>query len=511
MSNRHVYVLAALLVAAGLGLFLYKTVRLDFPLSPEVASNAWEVEVKVEFETHGNPVRAELRVPASRGPLPILNEYFVSRGFGLTTTRTENQRLAIWSRSRPEGLQTLYYRALVEMRPTADQAGPGRAPELEKPDLKGADLVAAGAILDEAQQKSADLDTLVAQLAQRFENRSAQDQNIALLLDRHSSARERVERIVEILGLADYPARSMHGIHLAQVGRGSAELSHWLEVWDRDRWRAYDGATGATGDMGDYLIFWRGPGQLVHVDGGDRLSWTMTTEPVQMGGLTAAASRERLFSPDLWAYSLSNLPLATQNVYRVLLLIPVGAFVILVMRNIVGFKTFGTFMPVLIALAFRETHLLAGIILFSVLITLGLSIRFYLDRLKLLLVPRLAAVLIVVILLMLTVSVISHRLGIESGLSVALFPMVILTMTIERMSVVWEERGPREAVQEGVGSLFTATLAFAAMSSTQLNHLITTFPELLLVLLAATLLLGRYSGYRLLELRRFKVLAGGAG
>jgi hypothetical protein len=185
--------------------------------------------------------------------------------------------------------------------------------------------------------------------------------------------------------------------------------------------------------------------------------------------------------------------------------------VILLMRNIVGFKTFGTFMPVLIALAFRETHLVAGIILFTVLVALGLAIRFYLDRLKLLLVPRLAAVLIVVILLMLIVSIVCHRLGIESGLSVALFPMVIITMTIERMSIVWEERGPREAVQEGIGSLITATLAFAAMSWGALAHLITTFPELLLVLLAATILLGRYSGYRLLELRRFRVLAAEKG
>jgi hypothetical protein len=86
--------------------------------------------------------------------------------------------------------------------------------------------------------------------------------------------------------------------------------------------------------------------------------------------------------------------------------------------------------------------------------------------------------------------------------------MVILTMTIERMSIVWEERGPREAVQEGVGSLLTATLAYAAMSWGLMAHLITTFPELLLLLLALTLLLGRYSGYRLLELQRFRALAG---
>ena len=37
-------------------------------------------------------------------------------------------------------------------------------------------------------------------------------------------------------------------------------------------------------------------------------------------------------------------------------------------------------------------------------------------------------------------------------------------------------------------------------------HLIFVFPELLLLVIAAALLAGRYTGYRLLELRRFKAL-----
>jgi hypothetical protein len=177
-----------------------------------------------------------------------------------------------------------------------------------------------------------------------------------------------------------------------------------------------------------------------------------------------------------------------------------------VMRNIVGIKTFGTFMPVLIALAFRETQLLAGIFLFVLVVGIGLSIRFYLDHLKLLLVPRLASVLIVVIMLMVFVSILGHKLGLERGLSIALFPMVILTMTIERMSIVWEERGAREALQQGFGSLLVASLAYLIMNTLVLQHLVFIFPELLLLVLAGSLLLGRYSGYRLSELRRFRVL-----
>ncbi|MCB1845384.1 MAG: hypothetical protein KDI09_20620, partial [Halioglobus sp.] len=184
----------------------------------------------------------------------------------------------------------------------------------------------------------------------------------------------------------------------------------------------------------------------------------------------------------------------------------IGALIVVLMRNVVGVETFGTFMPVLIALSFRETQLLRGILLFSLLVALGLSIRFLLERLRLLLVPRLSAVLTIVVLLMLFVSIVSHKLGIETGLSVALFPMVIIAMTIERMSVLWEERGPGDAIRSAMGSLFVATLAYLGMGFDWLEHAIFTFPELLLIMLAAMILLGRYTGYRLTELKRFKVL-----
>jgi hypothetical protein len=206
-------------------------------------------------------------------------------------------------------------------------------------------------------------------------------------------------------------------------------------------------------------------------------------------------------------FSLSSLPIQTQAVYSVLLMIPIGALIIVLMRNVVGIDAFGTFMPVLIALSFRETQLLWGTILFTLLVVLGLSIRFLLERLRLLLVPRLSAVLIVVVLLMMVISVVSHKLGMETGLSVALFPMVIIAMTIERMSIVWEEHGAGDAMRAGAGSLLLAVVAYLAMGMHWLEHLIFTFPELLLVVLAMVILLGRYSGYRLTELARFRALA----
>ena len=104
---------------------------------------------------------------------------------------------------------------------------------------------------------------------------------------------------------------------------------------------------------------------------------------------------------------------------------------------------------------------------------------------------------------------ISYRLGLHRALSVALFPIVIMTMTVERMSIVWEERGAREALEQGAGSLFVAALAYLVMQIELLRHVIFLYPELLLVILAATILMGRYTGYRLTELIRFREFGGG--
>ncbi|WBA86757.1 7TM domain-containing protein [Endozoicomonas sp. GU-1] len=120
-----------------------------------------------------------------------------------------------------------------------------------------------------------------------------------------------------------------------------------------------------------------------------------------------------------------------------------------------------------------------------------------------LLVARLGAVIIVVILIMAAMSIFSWKLGITQALTVTFFPMIILAWTIERMSILWEEEGPGDVVKEGGGSLLVATLSYLLMSNPIVEQLTFNFPELMLTLLGIVLLLGQYTGYRLLELKRF--------
>ena len=91
----------------------------------------------------------------------------------------------------------------------------------------------------------------------------------------------------------------------------------------------------------------------------------------------------------------------------------------------------------------------------------------------------------------------------SSGLTIMFFPMIILSWTVERMSILWEEEGWREVAIQGSGSLITAIAAYLAMTSPVIRHLSFNFIGLQFVALALIMMIGSYSGYRLLELRRF--------
>jgi len=504
MKQRYVYVLAALLAVIGLSVFLYKWQVLGFPVSEDQERPVWTIESAVHFDSGPGTIKVQLHVPTLTPGFRMLNENSVSRGYGFSLNYGSGGREAQWTIRRADGDQTIYYRISVYEDEAVDQADT-TPPFPPRPVINEPLNTAVDVLVSDVRDRSADTSSFTTELLRRL-NDPSPDPNVELLLAGVKSDADFVGIATTLLASARIPARVVHGFPLAGRQRNAA-LVPWLEVHNGDQWLYFNPVTGEENLPERFFVWWRGNEPLVSVEGGSNVQVDFAVQQNHLDAVAIAETQAAQRGTSAIDFSLYSLPIQTQAVYAVLLMIPIGALVMVIMRNIVGVDAFGTFMPVLIALAFRETKLFWGIILFSVLVTLGLSIRFLLERLRLLLVPRLSAVLIVVVLLMLFISLTSHRMGMETGLSVALFPMVIIAMTIERMSVVWEERGPIDAIRSGLGSLVVAVAAYVFMGMAWLEHLIFTFPELLLVVLAIVLLAGRYTGYRLTELRRFKELS----
>jgi hypothetical protein len=508
MSARWKLIIAVVaLVVLGGGLATYKSAWLGVPIWQGVQVNEWQVEARVSFLATGEKVKARLALPAAAVEKKDIQEAG-SLGYHYNIETALGEYTAVWSSENREDSQALYFRVRFPegTRSGGEPAAAGvQTTELESPGLSGALGEAAANLVKRAQSISSDPDALFVSI---FVDLAAGESSQEFVLVRRHYEKEFKGRAmlamgIDLLGLAGVPARIAYGVRLDPEAGGQVPVP-LVEYYDGAYWKVRDPAEPSAVLDGRAMFVWhRGGGPLLDVTGGEnsRVSFTVVKDRIPLARLTNLSDSPFLVS------TILGLPLAERAVFRYIVLIPLGAFVVVLMRNIIGIPTLGTFMPVLLALALLEIPLVRGLIMFGVLIAAGLWFRFLLSRLNLLVVPRVAACVVIVTLLMMLMTVISYRMGIGGGLQITLFPMIILAWTIERMSIIWEEEGGRSAIAQVGGSVVVAVLAYLFMRVPQVQYWAFYFPELLLVLLAGILIIGRYTGYRISEWIRFKTFS----
>lgn len=494
----------ALLIAVGGGMAAYKSAKLGVPFWEGERVDEWIVEAKVSFLATGRDVKARLALPAQaeeRGR----GQESGSLDYSYNTENDRGEYTAVWSSGPREDGQALYYRVRFqqgltsggEPKPAFEKPG---APEV--PRLPGSLGAAAQSIVTRAKNVSADPDSLFVTLFKQINSVEASQEY--LIVKRHyekdGTANPEITMGIELLGLAGVPARLAYGVMLSEDYTGQPPVP-LIEYYDGAFWKVRDPSDPSKIPDGRELFVWhRGGGSLLDVTGGEnsRVTFTVAKDRIPLATLTNLRDSPLLVS------TILALPVSERAVFRYIVLIPLGAFIVVLLRNIVGISTLGTFMPVLLALALLELPLVQGLVMFSVLVACGLWFRFLLSRMNLLVVPRVAACVVIVTLLMMLMGVLSFQLGFSVGIKITLFPMIIIAWTLERMSLIWEEEGKRNAIIQVAGSVFVAVCAYHFMKVSQIQYWAFYFPELLLILLAGILLIGRYTGYRLSELIRFK-------
>jgi hypothetical protein len=500
-SRIRIELIAGSLILLGVGLMLYKVAYLGFPLLPGEYREVWTIESKVNFRPGEGPVEVQLTLPEGQAGWVLLEEHFASSGFGFSVQDEINHRKALWTRQNLKRATTLYYK-IQAYRPTPQELPNNTPPPIEKPLLEDNQLQVMERLIAVLKEKSSSPQTFTDLLLQAL-GRGSRNEDARFLLSTWEE--EPVTVVLAVLAQAGIPARELRGIRL-EDGRRRQTLSSLVEIHNGKQWVVFDPDSRKQGLSDDFFIWQRGDDPILGVIGAQNSSLEFALVSNSLPARAVVELEQRSDRYTLLDFSIYALPVEQQGVFKGLLLIPVAALVVVIMRILVGVRTSGTFMPILIALAFIQTTLLLGLAIFLGLVGAGLWIRSWLSHMNLLLVSRISAVVIVVIFLMAALAITSYKLGLDQVLTVTFFPTVILAWTIERMSILWEEEGGREVLVQGGGSLLVATLAYLAMSNTLMSHLTFNFPELLLSLLGVILLLGKYTGYRLSELHRFRAI-----
>ncbi len=299
------------------------------------------------------------------------------------------------------------------------------------------------------------------------------------------------------------PSRVVTGFVL---NRNSEGIPHvWVEVYIKKSWIPFDPVYGFSGSLPPgYIPVRKESPSVVKVSEGVGIREVYSVHPPSSLGKPGETGKT---PSDILI--ISRLSAGMKRTLALLMLLTVGALVTSVFRNIIGTPTFGTFSPALLALSFVFKNFQAGLLIFLMIFIIGLVGRLAVEKLKLLMVPRLGAILTLVVLcLVFTVSILDY-FNITPSAHTVLFPTVIFTMLIERFYIRWEEKGFGYSIKVLGGTFLNAGICLILFKIKALQEFLIRYPEVLLICMALFVLMGRYSGYRLSELGRFRAFSRG--
>lgn len=229
-------------------------------------------------------------------------------------------------------------------------------------------------------------------------------------------------------------------------------------------------------------------------------------------GFAVDTSQEQLTTPtrperEPPVLALLDFPAPPPNPASLLAALPIAVLIAVVFRVLIGVQTFGIFAPVLLALAFVQVGLPAGLLVFGTMLVAGLIIEPLLRPLKLPRVARLAVIMGIVAGALLALGLFGPDPSASRNWTAA-FPVVIVTIIIEQFWGSWEQEGLRQALISALWTALAALVAAPILVAEPVSWLAEhppIYPFVLVVVgVGLSVLIGLYRGLRLSEFIRFR-------
>lgn len=492
----------------------YKVTTLGFDLTDVLPRTRYRVTLEMTLDGHDDDTRVRTFLPRGDAHQEITGEANAGALFAFTTTTEGENRLATWTRSNTPNHARIEvsYNVLTsplryDIDPTlavpteyppsiAPLLRPEEAVQVDAPEI-AATLTRIGADRGPVLERLRRIYTFTSALRQR-PFKGVTDALTALRL-REASCNGKSRLFAALARAAGIPTRLVGGLVLEQ---GTKRTSHqWVEVYVAGYWVPICPTNRRFAELPPhYLVLYRGDHALFRHTAEINFNYAFTTTSV----LVPSPAAKRWLAPiNVWAlFERLGLSFA---LLQTLLMLPIGAFVVVLFRNVVGLPTFGTFLPALIAAAAAETGAGWGVVGVFVVVVVVAVVRWSFAKLELLHSPSLAILLTAVAVTLLATSLAAERAGLIDLAHIVVFPVAVMAITAERFYLTLAEKTPQVALKELGGTLVVMLGCYAVMSSLALQALVIGFPEVLLFFVAANIYLGRWVGMRVVEYRRFRM------
>jgi len=192
------------------------------------------------------------------------------------------------------------------------------------------------------------------------------------------------------------------------------------------------------------------------------------------------------------------------NTIRLILMLPIIVTVVAFMKQVVGLTTLGVYTPSILALSFIALDLSYGLIILLSILFVGTLTRLFLRRYRLLYIPRMAIVLTIVSITILILLFFGAYFEVSDVVSIAVFPMLIMSTMVEKFVSIQSGKGLRSALVLVGEAIIVAILCYYVAEWSWLKVVVLGHPEVIFLFLILNVFLARWSGLRLMEYVRFR-------
>lgn len=324
---------------------------------------------------------------------------------------------------------------------------------------------------------------------------SALEQNMA-------SCNGKSRLLVALSRQLGYPARIKGGIIL---NTNNTRTSHsWAELYINKQWVPFDPVNDNFAHIpANYLELYEDDAFLLTHTAGVNFDYSYYIKQQINIPFIQASSQEISKATSFSLLRLLDHKVINYKSLMLLLMLPFGGFIVAILRNVIGLKTFGVFLPVLIAFSLLKTGFVTGISIFIFLIlAIGLLSQPF-SKLGLLHTPKLVISLTLMVIIIIVGSYLSTTTSATWLGSLSFFPIIILTISAERFSTLIVEDGFNKATNMLFQTLIAVSCCYLILVSNWLASALIVFPEILLIIMILSMFLGRYVGLRFSEVIRF--------
>ena len=333
----------------------------------------YRLSMRVDMDLAGENAYARFYVPTERTGQSIISNTMQASGLGVNQIEQGEDRVVVLTAIKQSGHRSAVYEACIRTREdrysvdreiTLPETIPNHIikylmPSMEIQSEDPGIIALSERIVNSESSLPIKISRLYKYVELEIENSEYENTLDAVSVSKWKEAfcGGKSRLLVALLRSQNIPARVVGGIILSE---GIKRKTHvWVEVWLNGEWAAIDPTNGYYFiKPRHYLKLYNGDVSLIQRSDDINFHYSYAIER------KIGTPDEALASVDQGTFSLwilLNEVGIDFNVLRIFLLLPIAVLLILVFRNIIGLECFGTFVPALLAVSFRETGIVYGV------------------------------------------------------------------------------------------------------------------------------------------------------